>query len=130
VTGLVALGTVFMAANTASMSVRERFVEIAVLKTLGFTRRLIFAILVAETTILSGIGGVLGALASLGLTQLLEARATSWDPSFGPLARFVVTKSILVQGMFLALFVGMISGVVPAFGAARRSVAETLRDVF
>jgi putative ABC transport system permease protein len=130
VTALVALCIVFMAANTASMSVRERFVEIAVLKALGFKRRLIFALLVAETTILSGIGGVLGSLASLGLTQLLEARATSWDPSFGPLARFVVTKSILVQGLFLALFIGMISGVVPAFGAARRSVAETLRDVF
>jgi hypothetical protein len=35
-----------------------------------------------------------------------------------------------VQGVFLALFVGILSGVVPAFGASRRSVAATLREVF
>ena len=48
----------------------------------------------------------------------------------GPLGVFIVTKAILVQGLFLAFFVGMISGVVPSFGAARRSVAQTLREVF
>jgi hypothetical protein len=41
-----------------------------------------------------------------------------------------VTRAIVVQGLFLALFVGMISGVVPSFGASRRSVVETLREVF
>jgi len=130
VTGLVALCIVFIAANTASMSVRERLGEIAVLKALGFKRRLIFTTLVAEAVILSGLGGALGALASLGLTQLLHARASSWNSSLGPLGSFIVTETILVQGLFLALFVGMISGVVPALGAARRSVAETLREVF
>jgi hypothetical protein len=35
-----------------------------------------------------------------------------------------------VQGLFLALFVGMLSGLVPSFGAARRNVAQTLREVF
>ena len=130
VTGLVALCIVFIAANTASMSVRERLGEIAVLKALGFGRRLIFATLVAEAVILSGLGGAFGALASLGFTQLLHARASSWNSSLGPLGSFIVTETILVQGLFLALFVGMISGVVPAFGAARRSVAATLREVF
>ena len=39
VTGLVALCIVFIAANTASMAVRERSGELAVLKAIGFTRR-------------------------------------------------------------------------------------------
>ena len=51
-------------------------------------------------------------------------------PQLGPLGGFVVTRAIVVQGLFLALFVGMLSGVVPSFGAARRSVAETMREVF
>src|SRR5581483_3633735 len=42
VTGLVALCIVFIAANTASMSVRERAGEIAVLKAIGFGRGVIF----------------------------------------------------------------------------------------
>jgi putative ABC transport system permease protein len=129
VTGLVALCIVFIAANTASMAVRERLGEIAVLKALGFSRRLIFATLLAEAVLLSTLGGALGALTAFGLTQALHG-ASGWNPALGPLGGFVVSEAILVQGLFLALFVGMISGVVPAFGAARRSVAATLREVF
>jgi putative ABC transport system permease protein len=129
VTGLVALCIVFIAANTASMAVRERIGEIAVLKALGFSRRLIFTTLLSEAVLLSTLGGVLGVLFALGLTQLLRT-GSGWNPALGPLGSFIVTQAILVQGLFLALFVGMLSGVVPALGAARRSVAETLREVF
>jgi putative ABC transport system permease protein len=130
VTGLVALCIVFIAANTASMAVRERIGEIAVLKALGFSRRLIFATLLAEALLLAAVGGAIGALGSLALTQLIQSNAKGWNPSLGPLGSFIVTETILVQGLFLALFVGMLAGVVPALGAARRSVAATLREVF
>jgi putative ABC transport system permease protein len=131
VTGVVALCIVFIAANTASMSVRERFGEIAILKALGFSRRLIFGTLVGEAMLLCLLAGAVGALASLGLTLLMRMVATGgWNAALGPLGSFIVTQAILVQGLFLALFVGMISGVVPAWGAARRNVAATLREVF
>jgi putative ABC transport system permease protein len=130
VTGLVALCIVFIAANTASMAVRERMGEIAVLKALGFSRRLVFATLFAEATLLSTLGGVLGAFGALALTAFLRQGVAGWSPALGPLGSFVVTNTILVQGLFLAFFVGMISGVVPSFGAARRPVAQTLREVF
>jgi putative ABC transport system permease protein len=130
VTGLVALCIVFIAANTASMAVRERMGEIAVLKALGFSRRLVFATLFAEATLLSTLGGMLGAFAALGITAFLRQGVAGWSPALGPLGSFVVTNTILVQGLFLAFFVGMLSGVVPSFGAARRPVAETLREVF
>jgi putative ABC transport system permease protein len=129
VTGLVALCIVFIAANTASMAVRERMVEIAVLKALGFSRRLVFATLVAEAGLLASAAGVVGAVGSLGLTVLLRGMR-GWNPQLGPLAGFVVTETILIEGLFLALFVGMLSGVVPSLGAARRPVAQTLREVF
>lgn len=131
VTGVVALCIVFIAANTASMAVRERFGEIAILKALGFSRRLIFTTLVAEAMLLCTIAGAVGALGSLALTLLMRTIATGgWNSQLGPLGSFIVTQSILVQGLFLGLFVGMISGVVPSWGAARRSVATTLREVF
>jgi putative ABC transport system permease protein len=131
VTGVVALCIVFIAANTASMAVRERFGEIAILKALGFSRRLIFSMLTFEAVLLCTIAGAFGAFASLGLTLLMRMVATGgWNAALGPLGSFIVTQTILVQGLFLALFVGMISGVVPAWGAARRSVAATLREVF
>ena len=130
VTALVALCIVFIAANTASMSVRERMGEIAILKAVGFSRRIVFSTLVAEATLLATVAGVVGAIGSLGLTVLVRSVATGFNPAMGPLGYFIVTETILVQGLFLSLFVGMISGIVPSFGAARRSVAETLREVF
>ena len=129
VTALVTLCIVFIAANTASMAVRERLRELAVLKAIGFHWRLLFATLVAEAALLSTAAGALGAGLSLGLTGMLRA-ASGWNQQLGPLSGFVVTNALLVQALFLAFFIGILSGVVPSFGAARRSVASTLREVF
>ncbi len=129
VTGVVALCIVFIAANTQSMGVRERSGELAVLKAIGFSRRVIFATLFAEAIALSSLAGGLGVLLSVGFTNLLRAGA-GWNPALGPLGSFIVTSSVLVQGVFLSLFVGMLAGVVPSWGAARKPVIEALREVF
>jgi putative ABC transport system permease protein len=111
------------------MAVRERMRELAVLKAIGFHWRLLFGTLVAEAALLSTVAGAVGAGVSLGLTGLLGA-AAGWNPQLGPLSGFIVTNVILVQAVFLAFFIGILSGVVPSWGAARRSVASTLREVF
>jgi putative ABC transport system permease protein len=129
VTALVTLCIVFIAANTASMSVRERVGEIAVMKALGFRWRLLFGILVLEAALLSTLAGVGGVLLSTGLSQILK-NVAGWSPQLGPLASFRISAAMLVQGLFLALFIGMLAGVVPSWGAARKSVAATLREVF
>ncbi|MGH7337251.1 MAG: ABC transporter permease, partial [Myxococcota bacterium] len=130
VTALVAVCIVFIAANTASMTVRERMREIAILKAIGFSRRRIFALLVAEATLLATLAGAVGAGTSLGLSRLARAASGGWNPQLGPLSWFIVTNTILVEGLVLAFFVGLISGVVPSLGAARRGVVQTLREVF
>ena len=129
VTALVALCIVFIAANTASMAVRERAGELAVLKAIGFTRGVLFGTLLAEAVILSSIAGVLGVGLTLGLTSLLRVGA-SWSDTLGPLGSFMVTPPVIVQGVFLSLFVGMLAGVVPSWGASRKPVVQTLHEVF
>ena len=129
VTGLVALCIVFIAANTASMGVRERAGELAVLKAFGFTRRVIFGTLLAEAIVLSTIGGLLGVALTLGLTVVLRFVAAGSE-ALGPLGSFIVTAPVIVQGVFLSLFVGMLAGVVPSWGAARKPVVQTLHEVF
>ena len=42
----------------------------------------------------------------------------------------MVTAPVIVQGVFLSLFVGMLAGVVPSWGAARKPVVQTLHEVF
>ena len=129
VTALVALCIVFIAANTASMAVRERAGELAVLKAIGFTRAIIFGTLFAEAVVLSSVAGFLGVALTAGLTQALRTFA-GWSDTLGPLGNFMVTPAVIVQGVFLSLFVGMLAGVVPSWGAARKSVVQTLHEVF
>jgi ABC-type antimicrobial peptide transport system permease subunit len=37
---------------------------------------------------------------------------------------------VVVQGLALSLGIGVVAGLVPAWGAARKPVAQTLREVF
>src|SRR5262249_54013626 len=96
VTSLVALCIVFIAANTASMGVRERAGELAVLKAIGFGRGTIFATLLAETATLASLAGGAGVLLAVGFTHALRAFA-SLSSTLGPLGGFFVTSSVIVD---------------------------------
>jgi putative ABC transport system permease protein len=111
------------------MAVRERAAELAVLKAIGFTRRVIFGTLLAEAVALSSVAGLLGVGLTIGLTAALRAGA-GWSDTLGPLGSFMVTPAVIVQGVFLSLFVGMLAGIVPSWGAARKPVVQTLHEVF
>ncbi len=123
---LVVAAIVLIAANTAAMSVRERVGEVAVLKTIGFRRRTILTLLLSEALIIASCGGALGAGPAY---LILNAGRSSWSPFLGPLGMFIMPVSVLIQGLFLALLVGILAGVIPARGAARLNVAAALRQL-
>jgi putative ABC transport system permease protein len=128
---LVVAAVVVITANTASMAIRERATEIAILKALGFRRGPILALLLSETLALAVFGGTLGAGAAYGVLKLLaDIGATGAKPGLGPLTRFIVTPWNVVQGILLSIVVGVAAGVIPSWGAARKPVAEALREVF
>lgn len=129
VTLLVSLCIVFIAGNTASMAVRERAGELAVLKAIGFRRRTIFSMLIAETVVLASLAGAAGVGLAVGLTRLLR-QVSLGSPQLGPLGGFIVTEGVVVQGLLLSLAIGVLAGLVPAWGASRKPVAETLREIF
>jgi putative ABC transport system permease protein len=128
VAGVVTLCIVFIAANTASMSVRERVGELAVMKALGFRWRTLFLTLVLEAALLSTLAGAVGVVLSIGLADAV--RSLTGGAGASPMNAFFMTNAVLVQGLFMAFFVGILSGVLPSFGASRRPVAQTLREVF
>jgi putative ABC transport system permease protein len=132
VTGLVALCVLCIAANTASMAVRERSREIAVLRAIGFGRGVIFGTLVAESTVLATLAGGTGALMTFGFSAMIRvfAGGSMGSNELGPLTGFLVTPGLVAEGIALSVVVGLIAGIAPAWGAARRPVAETLREVF
>jgi putative ABC transport system permease protein len=129
VTALVSLCIVFIAANTASMAVRERAGEIGVLRAIGFRRRTIFALLLTETVVLSWSAGAVGVGLALLVTTALS-RLGQTIAALGPLGGFIVTPPVIAQGLVLSLAIGIFAGFAPAYGAARRPVSDTLREVF
>lgn len=125
---LVVAAVVLIAANTASMGVRERIPEIAMLKSLGFGRRPILVALLAESTLLGFVGGIVGTLGAWWLFTALAAAGKTGNTSFlGPLGNFTMSPAILLQGLVIATVVGLVAGAVPAWTGARLNVVEALR---
>ncbi len=112
-----------VAANAMMMSARERLAEVAVLKTLGYSDRLLFSLVLAEAAAITLTGGLLGVF---GAKLLFEG--TGFQGA-GFLPGFEVKLSTAVLGMLIAVLLGLISGLVPAFQAARLPVAQALRRV-
>jgi putative ABC transport system permease protein len=128
---LVVGAVVLIAANTAAMGVRERIPEIAVLKSLGFQRRPILLALMAESALVALLGGLLGAAAAYGILGALAAAGkTGAMPFLGPLASFRMSPGVAAQGVSIALAVGLVAGIVPAWNGARLNVVEALRRLF
>ncbi|HEX9895140.1 MAG TPA: FtsX-like permease family protein, partial [Gemmatimonadales bacterium] len=125
--GTIGLAVVFailmVSANAMMMSARERTGEVAVLKTIGFSDRTLFALVMAEAGILAIAGAVLG----LGGAKLLY-RATNFNAA-GFLPGFDVSTGTLVKGAAVAITLMLASGLAPALRAARLPVVQALRRV-
>ena len=108
-------------ANTMAQSVRERTPEIAVLKTLGFTDRAVLALVLAESLLITAVGGALG----LGLAALLTGALAAALRSVLPF--FAIPPSAYLRGLGYVLALGATAGVLPAWQAMRLRIVTALR---
>ncbi|MFE3017075.1 ABC transporter permease [Streptomyces sp. NPDC059256] len=97
-------------ANTMVISVLERRQEIGLRRALGATRNAIRLQFLTESLLLSGLGGITGAL--LGATATYGfAQAQGWTT--------VVPPWSLAGGLAATLLIGVIAGLYPAIRASR-----------
>jgi putative ABC transport system permease protein len=109
--------------NTMAISVRERTSELAVFKAIGFSDRAVLFFVLAESLMISVIGGLLGLLlATIAVPALGKALN-------GLLPNLILAPSILALGLLVAVAVGIISGLLPGIGAMRMRVVNALRRV-
>ncbi len=120
--GAVVFAILLVSANTMAMSIRERTREVAVLKTLGFTRRTILGLFVGEAIVVALVGGVVGSVAAF----LIGVGAAKAGGMMGALQ--VSLPTILVAWCVAAL-VGFISAVVPSYTASRLNIVDGLRHI-
>ena len=104
-------------ANTMVISVLERRREIGLRRALGATRRQVRGQFLAESVLLSGLGGLVGVLAGVAVTAGYSV-SQRWPA--------VIPLPALLGGVGAAMLVGMVAGVYPAVRAARLSPTEAL----
>jgi putative ABC transport system permease protein len=120
----VVFATLLVSANTMAMSIRERTREVAVLKTLGFTKRGVLGLFVSEAVALSLGGGLLG----VGLGWLMVYGLTH-SPQFFSFFPMKVTLGIWVAAMFTSGLVGLLSSAVPSYTASQVNIVDGLRHI-
>jgi len=123
--GAVVFTILLVSGNTMAMSVRSRTREIAVLKTLGFTRQRVLSLFVFEAVALAVAGGVLGILGATGLIQLI----THSSIAIGIPIDMKVKLPTMGLCLLVAATVGFLSGYIPAYGASRVNIVEGLRHI-
>jgi putative ABC transport system permease protein len=113
--------------NTIAMGVRERTNEYGVLRAIGFLPRHVAMFILGEAAtigILGGAAGVLfGTVVVNGFGKFLEENMAGFFPSFK------VAPATTAAAFLLAVGLGVIASLVPAFGASRLSVIDALRRV-
>ena len=109
-----------VAGNTMAQSVRERTNEFGVLKAMGFTDGIALGLVLAESCVLTCVGGFAG----LGLAWLIAAGGSP-VPSMLPV--FYLPPQYLVIGVGLVFALGIVAGIFPAVQAMRLQIAQSLR---
>jgi putative ABC transport system permease protein len=107
------------------MAVQDRLREHALLQTIGFSGTRVFGLVLAESLLASLAGGLLGigaAVATLawsGIAVGTEGVTIAFTPSAG----------LAITGLAVALAVGILAGLVPAWQASRAEIVASLRYV-
>lgn len=117
-------------AATMITSIIERTREIGVLKAIGFTDLQILFLVLAESLIMSLIGGSIGILLGIAGAYLLASRGFvihGISSSIVIRAEPAITYKLIMQTIAITLLVGILGGVFPARRAAKIPPASALR---
>lgn len=108
--------------NTMLMTVLERTREIGVLRALGWRSRRILSMILQEAVWLGILGGLSGILIAFGLGSLMLK-----IPMIGEVLNLTWEIDIFTRAITIALLLGVLGGLYPAFRAIQLQPVEALR---
>jgi len=122
---VVLLTVLLISANSMAMMVRDRTAEVAVMRSLGFTRLHIATLLLSEAAIIGLCGATIGAAAALWCFS----NGTTLGAVTGPSGFMEVRPATAITAVAVALAVSLISAIVPVINVACLPPALAIRKV-
>lgn len=109
----------FSVANIMFVSVRERTNIIGIKKALGAKSHVILLEFLIESVILCIIGGLFGILLVYAIAQILNTQVDGFT--------FILSNKNIFFGFLISTIIGVASGIVPAYFAARMDPVAAIR---
>jgi putative ABC transport system permease protein len=127
--GIMAIGAVFAVANTMFAAVDSRRREIAMLRTIGFSRRAVVLAFTIESLLISSLACLAGLALSPCILYLYGVRQDFLSESTWTVLAYElqITPQTAGTAVLLAAFVGVAGAMAPAIKAARTDILGALR---
>jgi len=127
---MMAVGALFGALNTMYSSVAARSREIATLRAIGFAPGVVLASVLIEALLLALMGACVGvavAYVAFDGNAISTLGGSRWDSQL--VYSLTVTPSLMAIAAAIACAIGGIGGLLPAWRAIRRPIAQSLQTV-
>jgi putative ABC transport system permease protein len=129
IAALMGIGAIFGAILTMYTAVATRAREIATLRALGFDITSVLVSVLAEAMVLGAIGGAIGAIGAYLAFNGYQTSTMNFQTFSQVAFAFRVTPQLLALGIFYALAIGLVGGLLPAIRAARLPIPSALREL-
>jgi len=129
IAGLMGIGAIFGAILTMYTAVASRAREIATLRALGFSTSAVLVSVLGEAIVLGVIGGSIGALGAYLAFNGYQTSTINFQTFSQVAFAFRVTPQLVGMGLFYALAMGLVGGLLPAVRAARLPISSALREL-
>lgn len=124
--GILGIAAVLGAANTMLAAVGARTREVGILRAIGYRRHAILLAFLVEAALIGLAGGLVGCLIVLPLDGL-ETGTMNWNTFTESAFAFRVDGALLLQAVVIAVLLGVLGGLVPAWRASRLKPVEAMR---
>ncbi len=107
--------------NTMLMAMREQSMDVGIMKALGFTDGAMFGTMLAQALFLCALGGGLGMLLAWATQGTIADALAAMFPGF------FIKGSTFAIAACVTLLIGLLAGILPAWGARNLRCVEALR---
>lgn len=127
--GLIIILTI---SNTQTMSVLERTMEIGTSLAIGVRGSEIMQLFLLEGALIGMAGGLIGVSLGFGLAEAISAIGIPMPPppgmAHGYTGQILVSSSLALDALMLALVTTLLASVIPAWKASRMNIVDALRS--